>query len=177
MKFKELVKTIESLQENAPEYTEGGGLYIGDVGRGDISALTNKGTFNIKLPHSIDAINAMLSGFSMRDYIEPESVLGVVKQKLNHFGFDFDGRGMAFEGESRFPLVQYGSTQLGVYGQNVHDDVNEKGFKQGDGIKEKLGHGLDLLASVTRSPNGLKRLQLTIVPSVSDGEQDCGCVH
>ena len=177
MKFKELLTKIDSLQENAPEHTFGGGLFIGDPGKGDTSALTDKGTFNIKLPHSVDAINALLSGFSMRDYIEPESVLPVVKQKLNHFGFDFDHRGMNMDGDSRFPLVQYGSTQLGVYGQNVYDDVNKKGFKQGDGIKEKIGHGLDLLASVTKSPSGLRRLQLTIVPSLSDDDQDCGCVH
>ena len=47
MKFKQLLSKIESLQENAPEQTFGGGLYIGDPGKGNISALTNKGTFNI----------------------------------------------------------------------------------------------------------------------------------
>jgi hypothetical protein len=139
MKFKQILSKIQSLQENAPEATFGGGLYIGDVGKGDISALTNKGTFNIKLPHSIDAINAMLSGFSMRDYIEPMSVIGVVKQKLNHFGLDFDHKAAMHNDtdDVRFKLVQYGSPQIGVYGQNPYDDVNKKGFKQGDGITEK----------------------------------------
>lgn len=177
MKFKQLLTTIESLQENAPEHTFGGGLYIGDVGKGDVSALTDKGTFNINLPHSIDAINAMLSGFSMRDYIDPMSVIGVVKQKLNHFGLDFDHKA-ATQGDAdniHFKLIQYGSPQLGVYGQNPYDDVNEKGFNQGDGITEKLGHGLDLVATVTKTPSGLRRLQLTIVPS--NGEPDCGCMH
>jgi hypothetical protein len=180
MKFKQLLSKIESLQENAPEATFGGGLYIGDVGRGDQSALTNKGTFNLKLPHSIDAINALLSGFSMKDYIDPSSVIGVVKQKLNHFGLDFDHKNMEHsEGDNiHFKLFQYGSPQIGVYGQNPYDDVNKKGFKQGDGITEKLGHGLDLVASITKSPNGLRRLQLTIVPSISlDSESDCGCMH
>jgi hypothetical protein len=148
MKFKQLLSKIESLQENAPEQTFEGGLYIGDPGKGSVSALTNKGTFNLKLPYSIDAINAMLGAFSSKDYIDPSEMMAVVKQKLNHFGLDFDFKNCtkdaSQDGAYNYHLVQYASPQLGVYGQNPYDDVNKKGFKQGDGIKEKLGHGLAL---------------------------------
>ena len=187
MKFKQLLSKIESLQENAPEQTFGGGLYIGDPNAPKHqSPLTNKGTFNLKLPYSVDAINAMLAAMSSKDYIDPSEMLGVVKQKLNHFGLDFctkrqnelfDGG----DGFTQFPLVQYGSTQLGVYGQNPYDDINVKGFKQGDGIKEKLGHGLSLTVHIQKNPNGLRRMNMIIVPSESDpeiaGESDCGCMH
>jgi hypothetical protein len=189
MKFKTLLSKIESLNENSGEHTEGGGLYIGDPqGRLGPSALTDKGTFNIKLPHSIDAINAMLGAFSAKDYIDPTGVLAVVKQKLNHFGFDFDAKAaMAAENEDgaiNIPLVQYGSTQLGVYGQNPYEDVNKKGFSQGDGIKEKIGHGLDLVVNIQKNPNGLKKVNIVIAPSSgpspvdgNEGESDCGCMH
>lgn len=192
MKFKNLLSKIHSLNENSGEHTEGGGLYIGDPqGRLGPSALTDKGTFNIRLPNSIDAINAMLSGFSARDYIDPQGMLAVVKQKLNHFGFDFDhklaaGIDNSESQQALIPLVQYGSPQLGVYGQNPYDDVNKNGFKQGDGIKEKLGYGLNLVVSVNKNPNGLKRINVLIAPAqdgqpeISDieaGENDCGCMH
>lgn len=184
MKFKTLLSKIESLQENAPEQTFGGGLYIGDEGASKKSALTDKGTFNLKLPYSIDAINAMLGAFSSKDYIDPYGMLGVVKQKLNHFGLDFDHRGAnnPEQGITKFSLVQYGSPQLGVYGQNPYEDVNKTGFKQGDGIKEKLGHGLDLVVNIQKNPNGLHRMNIVIVPGegnpeIDSNESPCGCMH
>jgi hypothetical protein len=180
MKFKQLLLKINVLNENAPEHTMGGGLYIGDPqGKLGQSALTDKGTFNIKLPHSLDAINAMLYGFSSREYIDPDGVMAVIKQKLNHFGFDFGYNSALQEGPNSFELVQYGSPQLGVYGQNPYDDVNVKGFNQGDGIKEKLGHSLALSVTVTKQPNFLKKLSISIVPTEDSSLNDkanCGCM-
>lgn len=181
MKFKQLLTKLDVLTENAPEYTEGGGLYIGDPQHANKgSALSNKGTFNIKLPNSLDAINALLYGISTREYIDPDGVLAVVKQKLNHFGFDFAHKAALVEGENVFPLVQYGSPYLGVYGQNPYEDINKTGFKQGDGIKEKLGHSLSLVVTVTKQPNFLKKLNMVIAPSdtfIEKDGADCGCQH
>jgi len=183
MKFKQLINKIQNLSENAGEYTEGGGLFIGDPQKpSGPSVLTNKGTHNVKLPRSLDAINALLQAFSSKDYIDPDEVLGIVKQKLNHFGFDFAMKNSLQDGENVFALVQYGSPQLGVYGQNPYEDVNKTGFKQGDGIKEKLGHSLDMIVNVSRGPNMLKKLNIMIVPGagnpeINNGGSDCGCMH
>jgi hypothetical protein len=185
MKFKTLLQKINPLVENAPEHTVGGGLFIGDPqGRFGPSALSDKGTFNIKLPHSIDAINAMLSAFSNRDYIDPVGVTSIVKRKLNHFGFDFMCGNDLNDGMNTFDLVQYGSPQLGVFGQNPYDDVNKKGFNQGDGIKEKLGHGLRLNVDVMRMPNGLRKLNMVITPSAGEYsykaesvDNNCDCLQ
>jgi hypothetical protein len=184
MKFKELLSNIRTLVENAPEATTGGGgLYdMGQPNPGP-SALTNKGTFNLQMPNSIDAINALLYTFSAKDYIDPDSLLGVVKQKLNHFGLDFMCKtNKMMDGQNMYELVQYGSPQLGVYGQNPYEDVNKKGFKQGDGIKEKLGHSLALMVQVQKLPSGLRRVEMVIVPMDtssynSDKDSDCGCQH
>jgi hypothetical protein len=90
MKFKSLIKKIETLVEDAGEHTIGGGLYIGyPNGKMGESPLTDKGTFNLGLSRQIDAINSMLYSFSCKDYIDPDSILAVVKQKLNIFGLDF----------------------------------------------------------------------------------------
>ena len=181
MKFKQLINKIQKLNENAGEHTEGGGLFIGDPQKPTgPSVLTNKGTHNIKLPRSLDVINALLQAFSSRDYVDPDEVVGILRQKLNHFGFDFEGKTLQ-DGENVFTLVQYGSPQLGVYGQNPYDDVNKTGFKQGDGIKEKLGHSLDMVVSVTKGPNMLRKLNIMIVPGAGNselnGESNCGCMH
>ena len=74
---------------------------------------------------------------------------------------------------------------MGVYGQNPYDDVNKKGFKQGDGIKEKIGHSLDLLVNIQRGSNMLRKLTVMIIPadpnSIRDVDNgvtpDCGCNH
>jgi hypothetical protein len=185
MKFKTLLKTINNLVENAAEHTFGGGLYIGDPQGGvGQSPLTNKGTHNLQMPRHVDAINAMLHTFSCRDYIDPDSILGVVRQKLNLFGLDFaTPKTILSDGLSMFELVQYGSPQLGVYGQNPYDDVNKTGFKQGDGIKEKLGHSLSLSVNIEKQPNHLRKVSLVIVPTDTSSynsdspTHDCGCQH
>ena len=185
MKFKNLLNKITNLVENAGEHTIGGGLYIGDPqGKNGQSPLTDKGTFNLQMPRHIDAINAMLYTFSCRDYINPDSILGVVQQKLNLMGLDFAlPKTTLSDGLSTFELVQYGSPQLGVYGQNPYDDVNKHGFKQGDGIKEKLGHSLALTVNIQKQPNHLRKVSLVIVPTETSSynsnmpEHDCGCQH
>jgi hypothetical protein len=186
MKFKNLLSKINNLvTEGAGEHTFGGGLYIGDPqGKIGQSPLTDKGTFNINVPRQIDAINAMLHVFSTKDYIDPDSVLAVVKQKLNLVGFDFKAPATKVSDVlSVFELVQYGSPELGVYGQNPYSDVNKTGFKQGDGIKEKLGHSLALHMNVEKQPNHLRKVTLVIVPAetssynVDSADNDCGCQH
>jgi hypothetical protein len=178
MKFKQLLQKLEKpIMENSGEHTNGGGLFIGDPNAPTLpSALTDKGTFNIKLPRSLDAINALLYGLSQKDYIDPDSVLNIVKQKLNHFGFDFEYKNALNDGENTFKLFQYGSPQLGVYGQNPYEDVNKTGFSQGDGIKDKLGHGLNLSVNIVKQPNMLRKVQLIIVPD-NGGDENCGCMH
>jgi hypothetical protein len=185
MKFKTLINKITDLVEGAGEHTFGGGLYIGDPqGKLGDSPLTDKGTFNLQTPRQVDAINAMLYALSNKDYIDPDSVLSVVKQKLNMVGLDFACKSLKVsDGMSMYDLVQYGSPQLGVYGQNPYDDVNKKGFKQGDGIKEKLGHSLALSVNVEKQPNHLRRVTFLIVPTETSsynsdsGNNDCGCQH
>lgn len=183
MKFKNLLNKISKLNESG-EHTNGGGLYIGDP-QGSLghSALTDKGSFNLQLPRQIDAINAMLYGLSCRDYIDPDGVIGVVKQKLNHFGLDFLAPNQRIpDGVSMYDLVQYGSPHLGVFGQNPYEDINKTGFNQGDGIKEKLGHSLSLRVEVIKQPNQLRKVGLVIVPTEESAiqagsENGCGCEH
>ena len=185
MKFKALLNKINELVENAGEHTFGGGLYIGDPqGRLGPSVLTDKGTHNLQMPRHIDAINAMLYSLSSRDYIDPDGVLGVVKNKLNLVGLDFGmPKKSLSDGLNMLELVQYGSPQLGVYGQNPYDDVNKTGFSQGDGIKEKLGYSLALSVNIEKQPNHLRRVTFVIVPTESSSynmetsANDCGCQH
>lgn len=177
MKFKQLIKKLQPLVENSGEQTFGGGLFIGDPSAPQLpSTLTDKGTFNIQLPRSIDAINALLFAFSQRDYVDPDHVLNIIKQKLNHFGFDFKMQTALQDGQNLIKLYQYGSPYIGVYGQNPYDDVSKKGFAQGDGISDKLGHGLNLSVTVIKQPNMLRKVQFMIVPAMGDSE-DCGCMH
>jgi len=176
MKFKQLLQITGPIYENSGEHTFGGGLFIGDPSAPKLpSTLTDKGTFNIKLPRSLDAINALLYSLSQKDFVDPDSVLNVVKQKLNHFGFDFQQVTSLTDGETKIKLYQYGSPYIGVYGMTPHANVDDTGFST-DGITEKLGHGLVLSINVVKQPNYLRKVQMVIIPdNVSDA--DCGCAH
>jgi len=176
MKFKELLKITGPIYENSGEQTFGGGLFIGDPSAPRLpSTLTDKGTFNIKLPRSLDAINALLYHMGQKDFVDPDAVLNVVKQKLNHFGFDFQITNSLPDGETKIKLYQYGSPQIGVYGITPYQNVDEVGFSQ-DGITEKLGHGLNLVINVVKQPNHLRRVQMVILPDNVESS-DCGCGH
>lgn len=176
MKFKELLQITGPLYENSGEQTMGGGLFIGDPSAPKLpSTLTDKGTFNIKLPRSLDAINALLYAMGNRDYVDPDAILNIVKQKLNHFGFDFQQRTSLPDGETRIKLYQYGSPYIGVYGTTPYADANEVGFSS-DGITDKLGHGLDLVVNIVKQPNHLRRVQMVIIPD-NAMSSDCGCEH
>ena len=109
MKFKNLLNKITDLSESAAgEHTFGGGLFIGDPqAPGGPSTVTDKGTFNLQMPRHIDAINAMLYSFTNRDYIDPDSILGIVKNKLNLYGLDFAMPKQTLpDGTTRVELVQ-----------------------------------------------------------------------
>lgn len=176
MKFKQLLNITGPIHENSGEQTFGGGLFIGDPSAPKLpSALTDKGTFNIKLPRSLDAINSLLYSLGQKDFVDPDSVLNTVKQKLNHFGFDFQQINSLPDGETKIKLYQYGSPYIGVYGMTPYANVDETGFTS-DGITEKLGHGLVLSVNVMKQPNHLRKVQMVIIPdNVSDS--DCGCAH
>lgn len=176
MKFKELLQITGPLHENSGEQTFGGGLFIGDPSAPKLpSTLTDKGTFNIRLPRSLDAINALLFAMGQKDFVDPDSVLNVVKRKLNHFGFDFQQTNSLSDGETKIKLYQYGSPYIGVYGMTPHADVNQTGFSS-DGITEKLGHGLVLVVNVVKQPNYLRKVNMVIIPDNVEAV-DCGCAH
>lgn len=174
MKFKDLLKITGPIYENSGEHTSGGGLFIGDPSAPKLpSTLTDKGTFNIKMPRSLDAINALLYAMGQKEFVDPDSVLSVVKQKLNHFGFDFKHTNSVPDGETKIKLYQYGSPYIGVYGMTPHANVDDTGFST-DGITEKLGHGLVLMINVTKQPNFLRKVNMVIIPDNED-YSDCGC--
>lgn len=176
MKFKELLKITGPLYEYSGEQTFGGGLFIGDPSKPNLpSTLTDKGTHNIKMPRSLDAINALLYAMGEKDFVDPDAVLNNVKRKLNHFGFDFQQQNSLPDGETKLKLYQYGSPYIGVYGMTPYADVNKTGFSS-DGISEKLGHGLVLSINVVKQPNFLRRVQMVIIPDNAEAS-DCGCVH
>lgn len=174
MKFKDLLKITGPIYENSGEQTFGGGLFIGDPSAPKLpSTMTDKGTFNIKLPRSLDAINALLYSLSQKEFVDPDSVLNVVKQKLNHFGFDFQHTNSVPDGETKIKLYQYGSPYIGVYGMTPHANVDDTGFST-DGITEKLGHGLVLHINVVKQPNFLRKVNMVIIPDNVESS-DCGC--
>lgn len=163
--FKQIVENFNQqteLAEDAGEFNMGGGL---DGGPGNArNALTDFGTFRVEYPRSVRAANAFLGSFSGQTFIEPELTMNVVKTKLNILGLDFEYNGRLSDGVNMFPLVQWGSPTLGVFGtdQFGRRDLSKEGFMKSDGISERTGFKMALRVVVTEF-KGLSRLDLEIV--------------
>ena len=169
--YKELCKNIVKslLQEDAGEHTMGGSLNTGALDNG--SAATNFGSYRIEEPKAFRAVQAFLSNYSNKPVLEPESLLAIIKTKMNILGLDFKWKGNVLnDGVNDFPLFQYASPGVGVLGGKPSEDMNKRPLFGGDGISERAGHSMTFRVVCTQI-GGKTSLDMTIIPQGSEAPQ------
>ena len=109
-KFKELRQEINVLSE---EHSEGGGFGYDPVlqskGR---SAKDNVQPTNYDDPYDMQKVNAFISAFTSKSYVDPRSALYLLRAKLNLTGIDFDmtrSTELEAEKEYSFPVKRFGA--------------------------------------------------------------------
>jgi hypothetical protein len=148
-KYKDLKKQLMESE------LQDGGALGGFPTQKTQSAFSDYGVHRLDSSEQVQRLQAFLSSFSDRDYLEPRSAISLLRVKLNLAGLDFDFNNkvnLQLGSVNIFPLKRFGGT-FGKTPTTPHDE-----FETTDGFKELLGHGLNLVVSVTVAESGLYNL-------------------
>jgi len=151
IKFKELNTFLETLFE--------GEELVGGASR---SAHSDYGVHRVDNPEQLGRINAFLSAFTQREFIEPKAAVATLRHKLNTIGLDFEWNASSHlqDGNNSIPLNRYG----GTFGKSLQTPYAE--FETTDGIKEyNDGKGMNLNLNLSTGENGLYKLEAKIIES------------
>jgi len=165
-KFKDLANNI-GLYESG-EHTAGGGVQFPSATPREISAISDEGVHNIQLKSQLNRINAFLSAFSRKEYMDVRGALGMLRAKLNIAGLDFDFKPNAAEqvnqeGTHMFPINRFG----GTFGKTLDTPFDE--FETTDGIAEyNNGKGFNLVVDVEVTSNGAYKIGTRLEETGSD---------
>jgi hypothetical protein len=148
--YKQLKKQL-----NEDAYMDGGAIGGFPAQNSTRSAFSDYGVHRLDSSQQVQRLQAFLNAFTGREYLEPRAALSLLRVKLNLAGVDFDfsnKTNLDTGGVNSFTLKRFG----GTFGKTPTTPHNE--FETTDGFKELLGHGLNLLISVSVSPSGLYKL-------------------
>lgn len=148
--YKQLKKQL-----NEDAYMDGGAIGGFPTQNSTRSAFSDYGVHRLDSSEQLQRLQAFLNAFTGREYLEPRAAMSLLRVKLNLAGIDFDfsnKTNLDVNGVNSFTLKRFG----GTFGKTPTTPYNE--FETTDGFKEFLGHGLNLLISVSVSPSGLYKL-------------------
>jgi hypothetical protein len=152
-KYKELKRQL-----NESELEDGGALGGFPANRSR-SAHSDYGIHRLDSSEQVQRLQAFLAAFTGREYLEPRSAISLLRVKLNLAGLDFDFNNktnLDVGSVNILPLKRFG----GTFGKSPTTPHNE--FETTDGFQELLGHGLNLVVSISVSESGLYRLDAKI---------------
>jgi hypothetical protein len=158
-KFKDIINLIES------ESFDGGGFgEPHQPTKTTRTAASDFGVHRVENETQLNRINAFLSTFAGREYMEPRGALSLLRAKMNIMGLDFDftPKTKLMPGPNMFMLKRFG----GTFGTTPEHDLLKDGFLVTDGIKEfNDGKGLNLIIDVVITPNHLYKFNFSLVPN------------
>lgn len=152
-KYKELKKTLMESE------LEDGGALGGYPAQRSRSAHSDYGIHRLDSSEQVQRIQAFLSAFTQREYLEPRAAVSLLRVKLNLAGLDFDFNNktdLQAGAVNILPLKRFG----GTFGKSVTTPHDE--FETTDGFKELLGHGLNLMISISVADSGLYKMEASI---------------
>jgi len=148
IKFKELNTFLTTLFEG--EETTGGASR---------SAHSDYGVHRVENPEQVQRLNAFLSSYTQREFIEPKAAVATLRHKFNTIGLDFDWNASSVleDGDNTIPMTRFG----GAFGKSLQTPYAE--FETTDGIKEyNNGKGMNLNLNLSTTENGLYKLDAKI---------------
>lgn len=158
--YKHLIQMI-----NESEPTDGGGFGLPTSNSYGRSAFNDTGLHNIRKPEQLKKLNAFISAFTQKEFLDPKQALNVLRTKLNMAGYDFpiDKTVDIMSDElTEFRLLKNG----GTFGKTVDTPIDE--FEETDGFPD--GEGYVLEVKVVDVPNGLYRIEASIKESTEEAD-------
>ena len=116
---------------------------------------------NIGKPGNLEKINQYIENFTAKSYFDPRQAIVELRAKLNTVGLDINVT-QESANEGSFPVTLFG----GSFGKTPQTPFDE--FERGDGIVEKLGHGLQLDVEFSETGDGMFNIDAQIVPTGLD---------
>ena len=142
--FKNLTQQINTLQEG--EETTGGAAR---------SAYSDHGIHRIEDDSQLDLVNAFLSAFSQKDFIEPRAAIVQIRHKFNIMGFDFDWSAKSEVSNSmKLKMTKFG----GTFGKSLQTPYSE--FETTDGFEKGKSYTLNIKHK--KGDNGLHKMDAKV---------------
>lgn len=156
-KYKELKKKLHE-----SEYVEGPVLGGWPAPNSTRSASDDFGVHRIDHDSQIKRLQAFLTAFTGREYLDPRAALSLMRLKLNLAGIDFDFNNktnLNSNQTTNFKVKRFG----GTFGTTPEHDLS-KGFKVTDGVEDILGGDhLVLSVTITEAESGLYKMDAKLV--------------
>lgn len=116
---------------------------------------------NIGNPENLKRLNQFIENFTAKSYFDPRQAIVELRAKLNTLGLDINVT-QESAGEGSFPVTLFG----GSFGKTPQTPFDE--FERGDGIAEKLGHGLQMDVEFSETGDGMFHVDAQVVPTGLD---------
>ena len=116
---------------------------------------------NIGKAGNLEKINQYIENFTAKSYFDPRQAIVELRAKLNTVGLDINVT-QESANEGSFPVTLFG----GSFGKTPQTPFDE--FERGDGIVEKLGHGLQMDVEFSETGDGMFNVDAQIVPTGLD---------
>jgi len=164
-KYKDL-----RLQLNEAENTEGGALG-GYPAQSVRSATSDFGIHRIESTEQVQRIQAFLSAFTGREYLDPRAALSLMRVKINLAGLDFE-----FNGKTPINVGVVNYLKLtrfgGTFGTTPEHNLMKDGFKVTDGVEDTLdGDHLAIALGVEEAASGLYKITASVMRYSGDSPE------
>ena len=143
--FKQLRNEINELAE---DYSEGGGMgydpTLSSKGRSAVDMVQPTNYNNVE---DLDKLNAFLSAFTSRTYLDPKSALFLLRAKMNHVNVDVDltrATDLEIGKQYELPLMRFG----GTFGSSPTHALAQA-FEKTNGF-----NGVNFVLQLTVEPSG-----------------------
>jgi len=157
------MRTFKELKTVLEDYNTWGSLGSGNSALDDA-----EGTMYIERPEQLARINAYVTKFMDRDFIDVRSAFNHLRARLNISGIDFDlapnGQSAIGEGHYEFTVTRQG----GSFGTTPEHNLMTQGFYRDNGVP---GMNFSLQADIVIAESGMYRVQAKIVPTEEEGAE------
>lgn len=151
------------------EYVDGGALGQWPTPNSVRSAMSDFGVHRLEHNHEVQRLQAFLTAFTGREYLDPRAAISLMRAKLNLAGVDFDFNNktqLSIGSPLYLPVKRFG----GTFGKSPTTPHNE--FETTDGISHLIGGDhLAIVVTIREAQSGLYTMDAKIVRYKDDPSQ------
>ena len=142
--FKDLKTNLDESNDSEVRITGGKGAHrIVDGGK----------STDATRPEEFETVRQYIANFTSKNYFKPAEAVVRMRAELNLVGIDFEYTNES--GEGQYPITMNGGSSGW--------DMEEGDITSGDGVKEKLGHGVAMDVRFEQMENGYFKIHADLI--------------